>query len=54
LNFNNVNAGDTLAGGIEGDAGGSLDVTLFEASFSGLSFDNVFAGASSLGLSKFR
>jgi hypothetical protein len=49
LNLDNVTAGDTLAGGIEGGAGSPLDVTHFEASFSGLSFDNVFAGASSLG-----
>ena len=42
VNLDNVNAGDILVGGIEGGAGGSLDVTLFEASFSGLSFDNVF------------
>jgi hypothetical protein len=43
LNLHNVNAGDILVGGIESGAGGSVEAALFEASFSGLSSDNVFA-----------
>ena len=33
VNLDNVNAGDILVGGIEGGAGGSLDVTPFRSQF---------------------